>query len=81
METELPRLTDLLGRLPWFDDLTDRHRDELLAEVTTRLISDGPEDDFRTLLEQWEHVAHVDAKWSRFTLLKHSGLLDPPGSL
>lgn len=79
METELPRLTDLLGRLPWFDDLTDRHRGEMLAEVAARLIADEADDDFRALLEQWEQVAHVDAKWTRYRLLRHSGLLEPPG--
>jgi hypothetical protein len=79
METELPRLTDLLGRLPWFDDLSDRHRSEMLTEVAARLIADESDDDFRSVLQQWEHVAHVDAKWTRFGLLKHGGLLEPPG--
>ena len=78
MDAELPPLTDVLGRLPWFVDLTREHRAAMLAEVAQRLVVEGSRDEFTALLARWAEVAHRDVKWARLELLKQSGLLEPP---
>jgi hypothetical protein len=71
-------LTEILGRLPWFRDLTHQHREQMLSEVAERLAVDGSRDEFTSLLLHWSAVAHVDVKWARLQLLRQSGLLEPP---
>ena len=77
IDADVP-LTEVLGRLPWFRDLTHDHREQMLAEVAARLAVDGSRDEFTTLLLRWSGVAHVDVKWARLQLLRQSGLLEPP---
>lgn len=74
----MPSLTDLLSRLPWFSDLNDFHRRQMITEVSARIVQEVGDDSFRELLAYWEHIAHTDAKWARYALLKESGLLEPP---
>ena len=78
MDAELPPLTEVLGRLPWFRDLTHEHRATMIAEVGERLVIEGSRDEFTALLRWWAEVAHADVKWARLGLLRHSGLLEPP---
>ena len=75
MDRVLPPLEDVLGKLPWYADLTQQHRGDLLAEVQSRLGDNASREEYAGLLEQWALVAHVDAKWARFELLRESGLL------
>lgn len=77
MESKLPPLTEVLGRLPWFGQLSDEHRDDMLAEFSDRLLSTTSRDEFTQRLRVWATVAHNDAKWARFRLLQESGLLPP----
>ena len=76
MDAKLPPLTDVLGRLPWFSQLSNAHRTEMLAEFSDRLIATTSRDEFTNRLRTWALVAHQDEKWSRFRLLQESGL--PP---
>lgn len=76
MEHLTPPLEEVLGRLPWFDDLSERHRDGLLTEVAGLLTqATTARVEYAWLLRCWASVAHVDGKWSRFELLRESGLL------
>ncbi|MPZ99400.1 MAG: hypothetical protein GEU80_08705 [Dehalococcoidia bacterium] len=77
MELELPPLTDVLGRLPWYRDLSANHRGEMLTEIRGRLVTRTSRDEFAHLLERWSSVAHSDAKWARLRLLHESGMLSP----
>ena len=74
MEKQAP-LQDVLGKLPWFDELTAVHRRELLFAVQTHLQADTSRGEYAQLLEHWATVAHGDAKWRRLELLRQSGLL------
>ena len=80
MEQELPPLQEVLGKLPWFADLSGEHRSELLGEVTERLVVETSRDEFTALLIRWADVAHYDAKWRRFAQLCESGILRRPAS-
>lgn len=75
MKNELPPLADVLAKLPWFYDLTSANRSRLLDEVNERLVSDSTREQFESVLDRWAVTAHVDAKWSRFEVLRESGLL------
>jgi hypothetical protein len=75
-----PRLDEMLQRLPWFRDLTREHRSDLLAEVVDQLVVDASSEEFTALLVAWSAIAHRDLKWSRFALLRESGLLEPPAA-
>ncbi|MDA0353549.1 MAG: hypothetical protein O3A10_15270 [Chloroflexi bacterium] len=77
MDSNLPPLTDVLGRLPWYGQLTDEHRASMLAEFSDRLLATTSREEFTRRLRAWSTVAHEDAKWSRFRLLQDSGLLPP----
>ena len=72
-----PPLIDVLGRLPWFRDLSRDHRAQMLDEVSARLVLDASRDEFTALLLEWARVAHDDTKWARLDLLRESGLLQP----
>ena len=78
MDTDLPPLTEVLSRLPWFSDLTRQHRAAMLAEVSDRLVVEVSREEFTAILARWSDVAHGDAKWARLQLLRQSGLLQPP---
>lgn len=78
MDADLPPLTDVLGRLPWFSDLTREHRGAMLAEVSDHLVVEVSREQFTAILCRWSEVAHRDAKWARLQLLRQSGLLQPP---
>jgi len=75
---DLPELSEVLQRLPWFGELTHEHRADMLSEVLERLVVDASSEEFTALLLSWSEVAHRDVKWSRFALLRESGLLEPP---
>lgn len=75
MDEALPPLDDVLGKLPWFEDLSVRHRRELLHEVQSHLSETTTREQYAVLLGHWAEVAHYDVKWSRFELLRESGLL------
>ena len=75
-----PPLADVLGRLPWFRDLSRDHRAQMLDEVTARLSVDASREEFTDMLLVWAQVAHSDTKWARLELLRHSGLLAPRSS-
>ena len=77
MDLELPPLTDVLGRLPWYRDLSAEHRGEMLTEIGDRLVTRTSREEFARLLEHWSSIAHHDAKWARFRLLHESGMLSP----
>lgn len=75
MEPNVPPLTDVLGRLPWYPQLTEKHRADMLAEFSDQLLMNTSRDEFTRRLRAWADIAHFDAKWSRFQLLRESGLL------
>lgn len=75
MDGQLAPLEDVLGKLPWFGDLSARHRDELLSDVQAHLNDSTTREAYAALLEKWARIAHRDAKWNRFELLRESGLL------
>ena len=70
-----PPLADVLGRLPWFRDLSRDHRAQMLDEVAARLAVDASREEFTTMLLDWAQVAHNDTKWARLELLRQSGML------
>jgi hypothetical protein len=74
---EAPTIPELLGRLPWFRDLTSAHRREMVEQINARMTQDTSREHYAALLERWSEVAHVDQKWARFELLRESGLLTP----
>lgn len=73
-----PPLVDVLGRLPWFRDLSRDHRAQMLEQVSARLAVECSRAEFTEILLHWASVAHSDPKWARLELLRDSGLLDPP---
>lgn len=77
MEIDVTPLTEALGKLPWYRDLTDGHRDDLLGAVTALMSRTSQRVEYEALLRHWSTVAHDDAKRSRFRLLRDSGLLRP----
>lgn len=72
---EIPSVTELLDRLPWFRDLTAEHRREMVEQVNARMGVDTTREHYATLLERWSAVAHTDQKWARFEILRESGIL------
>jgi hypothetical protein len=78
MSMNLPPLDDVLGKLPWFNELSQSHRGEMLSEITARLAVETSRDEFTELLMYWADVAHMDGKWRRFSQLRTSGVLYPP---
>ena len=74
----LPELHEVLGRLPWFRDLSRGHRSDMLAEIVERLVENSSRDDFAELLVHWSDIAYSDVKWARLKMLRQSGLLEPP---
>ncbi len=80
MEQELPPLQSVLGKLPWFADLTREHRGELPGEITERLVVETSRDEFTSLLIHWSDIAHADAKWRRLSQLREAGVLEPPAA-
>lgn len=75
MHNDGPPVIDLLTKLPWFRDLTEEHRSQMVAEITSTMRHATTREQYATLLEIWADVAHADAKWARFALLRESGLL------
>ena len=75
MSGELPPVTDVLAKLPWFHDLTATHQSELIDQIAGRLTTDSTREDYETILARWAGVAHGDAKRTRLELLRQSGLL------
>ncbi len=75
MDASLPPLDTVLEKLPWFGNLTRQHRHEMLDEVQSYLKIDTTRDEYASLLERWAWIAHGDAKWTRFEMLRESGLL------
>ena len=73
-----PPLVDVLGRLPWFRDLSRGHRTQMLDEIAARLVVDSSREEFSAMLLEWAKIAHSDTKWARLELLRVSGLLRPP---
>lgn len=73
-----PPLVDVLGRLPWFRDLSRDHRAQMLEDVSRRLVQDATREEFTSILLEWARIAHTDTKWARLELLRDSGLLMPP---
>ena len=75
MDANLPPLDTVLEKLPWFRDLSRHHRGEMLDEVQSYLKIDTTREEYASLLERWDWTAHRDLKWTRFELLRESGLL------
>ena len=75
---DLPGLHEVLARLPWFRDLSQNHRTDMLADIVERLVVNSSRDEFAALLVRWSDVAYTDVKWARLELLRESGLLEPP---
>ena len=71
----MPPLSDVLGRLPWYAQLSEAHRADMLAEFSDQLLMNTSRNEFTRRLRAWADIAHFDAKWSRFQLLQQSGLL------
>ena len=81
MDTDLPPLTDVLGRLPWFSDLTRQHRAAMLAEVSDRLVVEVSREEFTAILARWSDVAHVVSEAASSARLRASGSIvsvNPP---
>lgn len=72
---EAPTVSELLGRLPWFRDLTAEHRREMVEQIDARMTLETSREHYASLLESWAQIAHVDQKWARFELLRESGIL------
>ncbi|MSP21916.1 MAG: hypothetical protein EXR66_02675 [Dehalococcoidia bacterium] len=68
-------MPELLGKLPWFRDLTADHRREMVEQIDARMTIETSREHYAALLESWAEVAHVDQKWARYELLRESGLL------
>jgi hypothetical protein len=75
MDREMAPLEEVLAKLPWWDDLSAPHRDELLNEVRAHLTDSTTREQYALLLESWGAIAHGDAKWSRLALMRERGLL------
>ena len=77
MDSNVPPLTEVLGRLPWYGQLTEEHRADMLEEFSDRLLAMTSREEFTSRLRVWAAIAYTDAKWARFRLLQDSGLLPP----
>lgn len=74
MNSETTRLEHVLGKLPWYGNLTSLHRDQLTAEIAALMDEGSTRAGYAALLERWSVAAHGDEKWSRYELLRASGL-------
>ena len=72
---DAPTVDELLGRLPWFRDLTPPHRREMIEEINARMALSTTREYYADLLEKWAGYAHIDQKWARFEILREAGLL------
>ncbi|HJM89367.1 MAG TPA: hypothetical protein QF624_07035 [Dehalococcoidia bacterium] len=87
MNSETVRLERVLGKLPWYGNLTSLHRDHLMAEVAALMDEGSTRAGYAALLERWSVAAHSDEKWARYELLRASGIFNhdplpddtPPG--
>ncbi len=74
---DAPPITELLGRLPWFRELSGSHRREMVEEINARMTLETSREHYAAVLEKWAEVAHADQKWARFEVLREAGLLTP----
>lgn len=74
---DAPPIDELLGRLPWFRELSASHRREMIEEITSQMGQETTREHYASLLEKWADRAHVDQKWARFEVLREAGLLAP----
>ena len=74
---DAPPIDELLGRLPWFRELSSAHRREMIEEITSQMSQETTREHYALLLEKWADRAHVDQKWARFAVLREAGLLAP----
>jgi hypothetical protein len=74
-------LPDILDRLPWFEDLTEEHQAELLNITADHIAVGSPLSEFVDVLLHWSEVAHADAKWARFDMLRETGILSRDAEL
>ncbi|MEZ4502032.1 MAG: hypothetical protein R3C39_05370 [Dehalococcoidia bacterium] len=72
---DVPTITELLSRLPWFRDLTSEHRRQMVEQISACMTDTMTREQYAGLLEEWAVLAHRDQKWARFELLRESGLL------
>ncbi|PZC43934.1 MAG: hypothetical protein DK306_001983 [Chloroflexi bacterium] len=75
MEPNVTPLSDVLGSLTWYAQLSEEHRTDMLAEFSDQIVMNTSRDEFTRRLRAWVDIAHLNAKWSRFQLLQESGLL------
>jgi hypothetical protein len=68
MNSETTRLHLVLGKLPWYGNLTALHRDQLMAEVSALMEEGSTRAGYAALLERWSVAAHGDEKWARYEL-------------
>ncbi len=77
MDSTVPPLKKVLAKLPWFDELTAEHSDDLLDRLQELMFEGSTRDDYESLLIRFAEVAHTDAKWGRFAVLRENGLCTP----
>jgi hypothetical protein len=53
MEPRLPPFTDVLGRLPWYPQLTEEHHADMLVEFSNQLLMNMSRDEF---MGRWDEV-------------------------
>ena len=75
MGTTPRSLPDILDRLPWFDDLSEDHQIELIDVTADHIAIGSPLSEFVDVLLHWSEVAHADAKWTRFAMLRETDIL------
>ena len=81
MGTSPRSLPDILDRLPWFEDLTEDHQVELMNVTADHIALGSPLSEFVDVLLHWSEVAHGDAKWTRFGMLRETGILSEDSSI
>jgi hypothetical protein len=69
MDSNLPLLTNALGRLPWYGQLTEEHRADMLEEFSDSLLALTSRDEFtqtahsvfliQALSHSAEHRTHI----------------------
>ncbi len=74
---DAPPIDELLGRLPWFRELTSAHRREMVEEISSRMTHETSREHYAAMLQKWAERAHIDQKWARFEVLREAGLLTP----
>ena len=75
---ETSRVLDAIAALPWFADLTEDEQRDLVIEACATAARAPEYTESRALLETWSRRAHHNAKWRRFEVLRHTGVLTPP---